>query len=79
MNKETFEKKWYFRPLRWFYWGSLGAISLFLIILGIIGSDVEAAGVFWAGVVAAIYWTFKRLFYFFLFGESLLPRKIRPE
>jgi len=75
MTKETFHGKWYFRPLRALYWGSLACFSLFLIILGVIGSDVEAAGVFWAGVLAGAYWIFKRIFYRVMFGDSLLPRK----
>lgn len=76
MTKETFEAKWFFRPLRYMYWGSLAIFSIFLIVIGFIGSDVEAAGFFWAGVVAAIYWAFRRLFYFLMFGDSLLPPRL---
>lgn len=75
MDKQTFRSKWYYRPLRAVYWGSLAAGALFLIVLGIIGSDVEAAGVFWAGVLAAFYWILAKLFYFFVFHEPLFPRR----
>lgn len=77
MNKETFEKKWYFQWLHALYWGTLIFFSVTLIWMGLIGSDVEAAGVFWAGVVAGIYWLIKRTFYCLVLGEKFLPRKPR--
>ena len=64
MDKKTFHKKGYFRLLQVIFFGSLIAGSLFLIIAGIYGSDVEFAGFFWAGVVAIVYWLVKRIFYY---------------
>lgn len=75
MDKPTFESKWYFRPFRWLYWGSLAAGAIFLIVLGFVASDVEPAGIFWAGVLSTFYWLFHRLFYFLMFREPFrLPK-----
>src|SRR3989344_5376296 len=71
MNKKTFHKKWYFRLLQVIYFGSLIAGSLFLIIASILGSDVEVAGFFWAGVLCLVYWLIKRVFYFLMFREKI--------
>ncbi|HOI42897.1 MAG TPA: hypothetical protein PK523_08130 [Elusimicrobiales bacterium] len=76
MDRPAFENKPYFRPLRALYWGSLAAGSAFLIVLGFVASDVEPAGIFWAGVLASFYWLLHRLFYFILFREPFrLPRR----
>ncbi|MDP4039715.1 MAG: hypothetical protein Q8P57_03995 [Candidatus Pacearchaeota archaeon] len=71
MKKETFRKKWYFRLLRVIFFGSLIPFSLFLIIAGWFESDVEIAGVFWAGVLCLIYWLIKRVFYYVMFKEKI--------
>lgn len=77
MDKPTFEGKWYFRPLRALYWGALAAGAVFLIVLGFVASDVEPAGIFWAGVLAAFFWLLHRLFYFLLFREPFRLPKFR--
>jgi hypothetical protein len=77
MDKTTFESKWYFRPLRALYWGSLVAGAIFLIVLGFVASDVEPAGIFWAGVLASFYWLLHRLFYFLMFREPFRLPKFR--
>ena len=74
MNKKTFQKKWYFRLLQILFFGSLIAGSLFLIIAGILGSDVEIAGFFWAGVLILVYWLIKRVFYYFMFREKIFGK-----
>jgi hypothetical protein len=74
MKKETFHKKWYYKPLQIIFFGSLIAFSLFLIIAGILDSDVEIAGFFWAGVLCLVYWLIKRVFYFLMFGEKIFGK-----
>ena len=73
MDRKT-HKKWYFRLLQVIYFGSLIAFSLFLIIAGILGSDVEIAGFFWAGVLILVYWLIKRVFYYFMFREKIFGK-----
>ena len=74
LNKETFHKKWYFLLLQLIFLGAF----IFFIILGIWGifyeDDIPVIGFFWAGVLAGAYWFIKRIFYYVLFGESILPR-----
>jgi hypothetical protein len=74
LKKETFQKKWYFKLLQVIFFGSLILFSLFLIIAGILGSDVEIAGFFWAGVLFLVYWLIKRLFYYFMFREKVFGK-----
>ena len=71
MKKETFQKKWYFKLLQIIFFGSLILFFLFLIIAGILGSDVEIAGFFWAGVLCLVYWLIKRVFYYLMFREKI--------
>jgi len=75
MKKETFHKKWYFRLIQAIFWCTF----IFLILLGIRGilyeDDMPLVGFFWAGVLAIVYWFIKKIFYYILFGESILPRK----
>lgn len=75
MNKETFHTTWYYRLLRAVFWGSLITLSGGLILLGLTEDDIPAAGFFWAGVVAFVYWLAKRIFYTVLFREHFLPQK----
>jgi membrane protease YdiL (CAAX protease family) len=83
MNKEAFHKKWYYRLLQVIFWGSLipilGALILFSIlgILGIYEEDIPMAGLFWAGVIVLIYWLVKRIFYYVMFGERILSKKLQ--
>src|SRR3989344_8777313 len=74
MNKKTFQKKWYFILVQIVFFGSLISFSLFLIIAGILDSDVEIAGFFWAGVLIIIYWLIKRVFYYLMFREKIFGR-----
>jgi len=74
MKKETFQKKWYFKLLQVIFFGSLILFSLFLIIAGILDSDVEIAGFFWAGVLCLAYWLIKRVFYFLMFREKIFGK-----
>jgi hypothetical protein len=78
IDKEIFRKKWYYRLLQVLSWGSLVPIAGGLIVfatLGVFEEDIPATGLFWAGVVIFVYWAVKRIFYYILFGESILPRK----
>lgn len=74
MKKETFQKKWYFKLLQVIFFGSLIVSSLFLIIAGILDSDVEIAGFFWAGVLCLVYWLIKRVFYWIMFKEKIFGK-----
>src|SRR3989344_6788402 len=74
MKKETFQKKWYFKLLKLIFFSSLIMFSLFLIIVGIFESDVEIAGLFWAGVLILVYWLIKRVFYYFMFREKIFGK-----
>jgi len=74
LKKEAFHKKWYYRLLQIIFWGSLIFFSISLILLGYFESDVEVSGLFWAGVLAGVYWLIKRVFYYILFRENILPR-----
>ncbi|MBS3072517.1 hypothetical protein J4477_01625 [Candidatus Pacearchaeota archaeon] len=74
MDKKTFQKKWYYKLLQVIYFGSLIAFSLFLIIAGILDSDVEIAGFFWAGVLGLVYWLIKRVFYYLMFKEKVFGK-----
>ena len=74
MNKKTFQKKWYYKLLQVIFFGSLIAFSLFLIIAGILDSDVEIAGFFWAGVLCLVYWLIKRVFYYLMFRENIFGK-----
>lgn len=71
MNKKKFQKKWYYKLLQISYFGSLILLSLFLIKVGIFDSDVEIAGLFWAGVLCLVYWLIKEVFYWIMFGEKI--------
>lgn len=71
MKKSEFQKKWYYKLLQVIFFGSLILFSLFLIIGGILGSDVEIAGFFWAGVLCLFYWLVKRIFYWIMFREKI--------
>jgi hypothetical protein len=75
MTKETFHKKWYYRLLQVVFWGSFVFFSISLILLGYFESDVEISGIFWSGVLAIIYWTLKRILYYILFAENILPTR----
>jgi hypothetical protein len=81
MTKEAFHKTWYYRLLQVVFWGTLipiaGALIMVAVlgVLGIYEEDIPVAGLFWAAVVALVYWVAKKIFYFVLFGESLLPQK----
>jgi hypothetical protein len=75
MTKEIFHKTWYYRLLQVLFWGSLLFFSISLILLGLFESDVEIAGFFWAGVLSSIYWIIKKIFYYILFADKILPRK----
>jgi hypothetical protein len=74
MKREAFQKKWYFKLLQIIFFGSLIIFSLFLIIVGILGSDVEVAGFFWAGVLCLVYWLIKRVFYWIMFKEKVFGK-----
>src|SRR3989344_392355 len=74
MNKKTFQKKWYFILVQIVFFGSLISFSLFLIIAGILDSDVEIAGFFWAGVLCLVYWLIKRVFYYLMFRENIFGK-----
>lgn len=74
MKKETFQKKGYFKLLQVIFFGSLIVFSLFLIIAGILDSDVEIAGFFWAGVLVIVYWLIKRVFYWIMFREKIFGK-----
>src|SRR3989344_394960 len=74
MNKKTFQKKWYFILVQIVFFGSLISFSLFLIIAGILDSDVEIAGFFWAGVLCLVYWLIKRVFYLLMFREKIFGK-----
>lgn len=76
MTKELFRKKPYYRLLQFIFWGSLFVFSGGLIIIGLSEDDIPAAGFFWAGIVAIVFWFIKRIFYYILFNESILPKKI---
>jgi len=70
MSKATFHKKWYYRLLQVLFWGSLVLVSTALIVLSWLGSDVQIAGVFWAGLLALVYWLIKKIFYYLMFKEK---------
>lgn len=74
MNKETFQKKWYYKLLQVAFFGSLMLFSLFLIIAGIFDSDVEIAGFFWAGILCLVYWLIKRVLYSVMFKERIFGK-----
>lgn len=74
MDKKAFHKKWYYKLLQLVYFSSLIVFSLFLIIAGILGSDVEVAGFFWAGVLCLVYWLAKRVFYWIMFKEKIFGK-----
>ncbi len=76
MDKQTFHSKWYFRLLQVVFWGSLFCFSVTLILLGYFGSDVEISGFVLSAVLAFIYWLLKRMLYYILFAESMLPGKL---
>jgi hypothetical protein len=79
LNKKTFHKKWYYKLLRITFLGSLLLFTIPLVlfgtfgILGIYESDIPAAAFLWAGTIAILYWFIKKLFYYIMFGESVLP------
>jgi len=75
MDKATFHKKWYYRLLQGLFWSSLIIASITLIALGWFASDVELAGVFWACLLALVYWFAKKIFYYLMFKERILPNK----
>ena len=73
MTKKQFHASWQFRLLRVGFFGSYIFLSIALILLGIFESDVEIAGFFWSGVLAIVYWIAKKLLYYVMFGEGLIP------
>lgn len=75
MTKEKFHKTWQYRLLQVFFWGTLVLFSITLTLMGIFGSDVEIAGLVWSVVLAFVYWVAKRIFYYVMFNESILPKK----
>ena len=75
MTKEAFHKTWQYRLLQVLFFGSYVAFSITLILMGIYGSDVEIAGFFWSVVLAVVYWLAKRVLYYILFAEKIVPRK----
>ncbi len=75
MTKEAFHKTWYFRLLQVLFWSSYMAITLFLIVGGLLWSDVEIAGFVWAMVVGLVYWLIKKIFYYVFFTEPVFTKK----
>ena len=76
MKKETFHKKWYFRFLQIIFFGSIIFISGTLILLGFYEDDMPIVAFIYAGLIIFIYWLSKRIYYHFMFGDKILPRKI---
>lgn len=73
MDKETFHTKWYYRLLQVIFWGSFVFFSVSLILLGMFASDVEISGFVWSAVLAFVYWLIKRVVYYILFAERIMP------
>lgn len=75
MNKKTFDKKWYFWLLQIIFWGSL-ILAMYPGIWAILyEDDMPFMGVIWIVVLVIVYWFIKKIFYYVLFGEKILPRK----
>jgi len=75
MIKEQFKNKWYYLLILVLYWGSLLFICITLTLLGWYGGDVQIAGFVWSVGLFAIFWFIKKIFYYFMFRDNILPNK----
>ena len=75
MNKQTFHASRTYRLLQVLFISSYIILATILILMGLYGSDVQPAGLFWALILAIIYYIIKKLFYYIMFNDSILPTK----